>query len=424
MTAEVSGLTAAELVSLLPDYLDSPLQIWACERLGLDGEEDWWEGRVLSRQFARYDLGSVLVALESLPDVAERARFGDGGREPVRHRDVATGWGQTRRCATADTYVAIEVSGVPAIVWLEGGATAEVAVYAVSPEEATIDRALDMVSDLVAGRASTWRGQAVLISPSEQVLFQHLPPDDVDGLVLADELDAELSTNLVTPVRHFDELSELVPRRGVLLYGPPGTGKTSAARVVRLRCDGHATVLVATPKALVHPEMVRLMFQMAGEAAPSVVVIEDLDVTIGERNSSRAPEALGEILAQLDGPGRRSGVFTLATTNHIEALDAALSRRPGRFDRRVFVGPAAASVRRQTVEAIAARLEPACDLDALVAATDGWTLAEVAELERLTVLRAHTADQPADLLASVPDVHRGAAREPVEADEAPVGVYL
>ncbi len=81
MTAEVSGLTAAELVSLLPDYLDSPLQIWACERLGLDGEEDWWEGRVLSRQFARYDLGSVLVALESLPDVAERAPP-DGDRRP------------------------------------------------------------------------------------------------------------------------------------------------------------------------------------------------------------------------------------------------------------------------------------------------------------------------------------------------------
>ena len=82
MTAEVKRTHRVELVSPLPGLTpDSPLQIWACERLGPDGEET---GRVesWSRQFARYDLAWLWWRWSRWPDVAERARFRRRGREP------------------------------------------------------------------------------------------------------------------------------------------------------------------------------------------------------------------------------------------------------------------------------------------------------------------------------------------------------
>lgn len=405
MTAQTM-LPSGDLAALLTDLPDTPEQVWACAVLGLDGTEDWYEGRVDSRQFARYDLASVLVALEDLSGVIDRIVFcNTTGRGQIRHRDVAVGYRRTRRCAEPGTRVALKVGDKPVILWVEVEPGVEgVYVYAASPHNAAIDDALNLVSEHVAGAASTWRGQAVLISPSETGLFTHLPPDDVTGLVLDDTLDAELTTNLVTPVLHYDELRELVPRRGVLLYGPPGTGKTSAARVLRARCGSDTTVLVATPKALTHPEMVRIMYQMAAEAAPSIVVIEDLDVTIGDRHKTRAPEALGEMLAQMDGPGRRDGVFTIATTNHIDALDAALARRPGRFDRRVYVGPAPEPVRRSVLSAILDRYRTEAALDDLVDLTDGWTFAQIAELERLAVLQAKSTGADVDLEQAARDM--------------------
>jgi len=132
------------------------------------------------------------------------------------------------------------------------------------------------------------------------------------------------------------------PPRGVLLYGPPGTGKTLLARAVAH--ETHATFIRVIGSELVQKyigegaRMVREMFELAQEKAPSIVFIDELDAigarrmdtsTSGDREVHRT---LVQLLAEIDGFDPRGEVKILAATNRSDILDPALLR-PGRFDR-------------------------------------------------------------------------------------------
>jgi proteasome regulatory subunit len=132
------------------------------------------------------------------------------------------------------------------------------------------------------------------------------------------------------------------PPKGVLLYGPPGTGKTLLARAVAH--ETHATFIRVIGSELVQKyigegaRMVREMFELAREKAPSIVFIDELDAigarrmdtsTSGDREVHRT---LVQLLAEIDGFDPRGDVKILAATNRPDILDPALLR-PGRFDR-------------------------------------------------------------------------------------------
>ncbi|MDR3074949.1 MAG: proteasome-activating nucleotidase [Candidatus Methanoplasma sp.] len=137
------------------------------------------------------------------------------------------------------------------------------------------------------------------------------------------------------------------PPKGVLLVGPPGTGKTLMAKAVANATN--ATFIRFVGSELVQKyigegaRLVRELFDLAREKAPSIIFIDELDsvgakrmdvATSGDREVQRT---LMQLLAELDGFTPTSDVKIIGATNRPDILDDALLR-PGRFDRIIDIG--------------------------------------------------------------------------------------
>jgi AAA+ superfamily predicted ATPase len=129
----------------------------------------------------------------------------------------------------------------------------------------------------------------------------------------------------------------LTIKRGLLLSGPPGDGKSTAIECFANSVAGEATIIIV--EAVEH---VRAIYHLAQALAPAVVVLEDLDlITRSRQNPNQLAirdDVTGELLQVLSGSSAYPDVVTIATTNHFEAIDEALSRRAGRFDAHVRMG--------------------------------------------------------------------------------------
>merc|ERR550525_1514720 len=134
------------------------------------------------------------------------------------------------------------------------------------------------------------------------------------------------------------------PPKGVILYGPPGTGKTLLAKAVANQTA--ATFLRMVGSELIQkylgdgPKLVRELFRVADENAPSIVFIDEIDAIGTKRYDSTSggereiQRTMLELLNQLDGFDSRGEVKVIMATNKIESLDPALLR-PGRIDRKI-----------------------------------------------------------------------------------------
>jgi 26S proteasome regulatory subunit T6 len=133
--------------------------------------------------------------------------------------------------------------------------------------------------------------------------------------------------------------------QGVLLYGPPGTGKTLLARAVAHHTD--CTFIRVSGSELVQKyigegsRMVRELFVMAREHAPSIIFMDEID-SIGSARmqsgggggDSEVQRTMLELLNQLDGFEASNKIKVLMATNRMDILDQALLR-PGRIDRKI-----------------------------------------------------------------------------------------
>ncbi|TDA27982.1 MAG: proteasome-activating nucleotidase [Archaeoglobi archaeon] len=136
------------------------------------------------------------------------------------------------------------------------------------------------------------------------------------------------------------------PPKGVLLYGPPGTGKTLLAKAVANQTK--ATFIRVVGSEFVQKfigegaRLVREVFQLAKEKAPSIIFIDELDAIAAKRTSSdtsgdrEVQRTMMQLLAELDGFDPRGDVKVIGATNRIDILDPAILR-PGRFDRIIEV---------------------------------------------------------------------------------------
>ncbi len=199
----------------------------------------------------------------------------------------------------------------------------------------------------------------------------------------------EVIETLELPLTNPELFSEVgvEPPHGILLYGPPGNGKTLVAKAVAHRAK--ATFIRMSASELVQKyigegaRLVRDVFNIAREKAPSIVFIDEIDAVGSRRTydgttgSSEVNRTMVQLLAELDGFEKRGDVRIVAATNRIDLLDPALLR-PGRFDRIIEI-PSPDTEGRNEILKIHTRnmkLENV-DFEELVKMTEGLSGAEL-----------------------------------------------
>ena len=240
-------------------------------------------------------------------------------------------------------------------------------------------------------------GNAMLFGGGKSGAKQYVV-DDETGIKFNDvagEDEAKESLQEIVDFLHhpkkYEDIGAKMPK-GVLLVGPPGTGKTLLARAVA----GEAGVPFFSIAGSEFVEMfvgmgaskVRDLFKQAGEKAPCIVFIDEID-TIGKKRDGGAnlggnderEQTLNQLLTEMDGFDAAKGVVILAATNRPESLDPALTR-PGRFDRRVPVELPDLKGRESILRLHAkkVKLGPDCDFGVVARMTPGASGAELANI--------------------------------------------
>ena len=218
--------------------------------------------------------------------------------------------------------------------------------------------------------------------------------DDVGGM---DEVKERLTRSFLLPVKN-PELHKRFGKRiggGLVLYGPPGCGKTFLARAVAGEI-GARFVNVGLSDVLdmwfgESERRLHEIFEGARRRAPTLLFFDEVDA-LGQRRTQLKGSAgrtlVNQFLSEMDGfAGRNEAVFVLGATNHPWDLDPAL-RRPGRFDRLLFVPPPDAAARRRIFELkLKDKPHAKIDLDAVARACDGFSGADIdAVVENATEL--------------------------------------
>ena len=212
---------------------------------------------------------------------------------------------------------------------------------------------------------------------------------DVAGEDEAKESLVEIVDFLHNPQK-YSKIGAKLPK-GALLVGPPGTGKTLLAKAVA----GEAHVPFYSLSGSDFVEMfvgvgasrVRDLFEEAKKNAPCIVFIDEIDAVARRRGTGMGgghderEQTLNQMLVEMDGFGVNEGIIVMAATNRVDILDPAIMR-PGRFDRKVYVGRPDIGGREEIL-AVHAKNKPLgddVDLKQIAQTTAGFTGADLENL--------------------------------------------
>ncbi len=222
----------------------------------------------------------------------------------------------------------------------------------------------------------------------ERVIFA-----DIGGL---DEIKQQIRRRIITPFLK-PSLFERFKRSaggGILMYGPPGCGKTLLARGTAGECGAKFFNVAITDVLDMYigesERKLHEIFEQARRSAPAVVFFDEIEALGGKRQFSReatSAKLASQFLTELDGFAQNNrGVLILAATNVPWAVDPAF-RRPGRFDRVLFVPPPDQAARKVILDLLLRERPVADGIDSakLASLTPGFSGADLRNLVETAV---------------------------------------
>lgn len=217
---------------------------------------------------------------------------------------------------------------------------------------------------------------------------------DVAGL---EEIKEELF-DIIDYINDRDKYKKMgakVPK-GILLYGPPGTGKTLMAKAVA--GESNSTFIYSSGSEFVEKyvgvgaKRIRTLFERARKEAPCIIFIDEVDALGSKRNSesnNEKDQTLNQFLVELDGFKDTSTVIVIGATNRLDLLDEAMLR-PGRFDRKIYVGNPNynSRVKILKVHTNDKPLDKTVNITEIAKKTHGFSGAQLANIANEAALRA------------------------------------
>lgn len=230
---------------------------------------------------------------------------------------------------------------------------------------------------------------------STRISQKKITYEDIGGL---NKQIGKIREMIELPLKYPDIFVKLgiEPPKGVLLYGPPGTGKTLIAKAIANEASTYF-VSINGPEIIQKfygesEANLRKVFDEAKKNAPSIIFIDEIDAIAPKRGNVLGDvekRVVTQLLTLMDGLEKRGQIVVIGATNMPELLDTAL-RRPGRFDREIYIGVPDKKGRLEilNVHSRSIPLDDDVDLEKIAEITHGYVGADIANLCREAAMNA------------------------------------